>query len=228
MNLHLPFRDLLKPSLMRIAAILLSAKLKTVMDSSQHSITELLVRVKEAYGAERLIKVSNTYALEPSRFHDLNNEIKDLMLRMTKVSSLAPPPLTPLIGMSGVAIVLTAAMYQTQAGLITMGDFVTFLAALLIIMPPLKHLAGLGDVSDEAVWAALDSEAESVLKRAVETLTRGKTVFTVAHRYSTIEHADLIVAMENGEIRETGSADELLGRDDGLYHRLHAMQGSAL
>ena len=65
MNLHLPFRDLLKPSLMRIAAILLSAKLKTVMDSSQHSITELLVRVKEAYGAERLIKVSNTYALEP-------------------------------------------------------------------------------------------------------------------------------------------------------------------
>lgn len=91
MNLHLPFRDLLKPSLMRIAAILLSAKLKTVMDSSQHSITELLVRVKEAYGAERLIKVSNTYALEPSRFHDLNNEIKDLMLRMTKVSSLAPP-----------------------------------------------------------------------------------------------------------------------------------------
>lgn len=91
MNLRLPFRDLLKPSLMRIAAILLSAKLKTVMDSSQHSITELLVRVKEAYGAERLIKVSNTYALEPSRFHDLNNEIKDLMLRMTKVSSLAPP-----------------------------------------------------------------------------------------------------------------------------------------
>ena len=144
----------------------ISTKLKTVMGSSQHSIAELLVRVKEAYGAERLIKVSNTYALEASRFNDLNNEIKDLMLRMTKVSSLGTP-LTQLLGMTGVAVVLTAAMYQTQAGLITMGDFVTFLAALLLIMPPLKHLAGLNasfvmmSVAAESLCQTLDTRREA-------------------------------------------------------------------
>ena len=57
-------------------------------------------------------------------------------------------------------------MYQTQAGLLTIGEFVTFLAALLLIMPPLRHLAGLNasfvmmTVAAESLFATLDLQEE--------------------------------------------------------------------
>lgn len=135
------------------------------MSSSQANIAELLVRVKEAYGAERLVKISNAYEQETSRFARLNADIKDLMIRMTKASSLGTP-LTQLLCMTGIAVVLTIAMYQTQAGLLTIGEFVTFLAALLLIMPPLRHLAGLNasfvmmTVAAESLFATLDLQEE--------------------------------------------------------------------
>ena len=143
----------------------ISAKMKKVMSSSQANIAELLVRVKEAYGAERLVKISNAYEQETSRFARLNADIKDLMIRMTKASSLGTP-LTQLLCMTGIAVVLTIAMYQTQAGLLTIGEFVTFLAALLLIMPPLRHLAGLNasfvmmTVAAESLFATLDLQEE--------------------------------------------------------------------
>lgn len=143
----------------------ISVKMKKVMSSSQANIAELLVRVKEAYGAERLVKISNAYEQETSRFARLNADIKDLMIRMTKASSLGTP-LTQLLCMTGIAVVLTIAMYQTQAGLLTIGEFVTFLAALLLIMPPLRHLAGLNasfvmmTVAAESLFATLDLHEE--------------------------------------------------------------------
>ena len=158
----------------------ISARMKTVMSSSQANIAELLVRVREAYGAERLIKISNAYGAETSRFEKLNAEIKDLMIRMTKASSLGTP-LTQLLCMAAVAVVLTAAMYQTQAGLLTVGEFVTFLAALLLIMPPLRHLAGLNAsfvmmaVAAESLFSTLDlkeerDEGTKVLGRNIENI----------------------------------------------------------
>ncbi|WP_295477567.1 lipid A export permease/ATP-binding protein MsbA [uncultured Sutterella sp.] len=171
----------------------ISRRLKTVMGSSQHSIAEVLVRVKEAYEAERVIKVANTYDEEVSRFNALNVRLRDLAVRMTKVSSLGTP-LTQLFGMSGVAVVLTAAMYQTQAGLITMGDFVTFLAALLLIMPPLRHLAGLNatfvmmNVAAESIFNTLDTPLERDEGKTVLGRVRGEVqIEDVSLRYPNAE-----------------------------------------
>ena len=398
----------------------ISRRMRVIVKNSQANLAQVISRVQETYGAEKLVKVSNAYAFEDARFAEVNARMGRLALKTIKTQSMSTP-LTQMLVMTAVAFVVGAALFEAQQGLLTFGEFITFLSAMLLLQQPIQALSGLngtfaamsvaaksifetldaerekdegtvvierakgdvsfehvwlkypgqsgwalqdvnltvkpgehvalvgqsgsgktsivnliprfweptegritldghdirdltleslrrqisivsqdvvlfdatirenlvyglGDVSDEAVWAALDaaalkdfvaslpdglnarvgegggllsggqkqrlsiarallkdapvlildeatsaldSEAESVVKRAVETLTRGKTVFTVAHRYSTIEHADLIVAMENGEIRETGSADELLSREDGLYRRLHAMQGSA-
>ena len=70
------------------------------MASSQQSIATLLARVKESYESDRLIKISGTYDFELSRFHDINQFVRDLVLRITKISSLGDP-LTQLIGMAG-------------------------------------------------------------------------------------------------------------------------------
>jgi len=77
-------------------------------------------------------------------------------------------------------------------------------------------------VLDEAT-SSVDAEAEAQIQRAIEELMAGRTSLVVAHRLSTILHADEILVMHHGEIRERGSHRELLAQR-GLYERLYQLQ----
>jgi ATP-binding cassette subfamily B protein len=77
-------------------------------------------------------------------------------------------------------------------------------------------------VLDEAT-SALDTRSEHLIQQALARLVRGRTVFIVAHRLSTIRGADRIVVLDGGEIREIGSHAELLA-SGGLYAGLQAAQ----
>ncbi|HYG58019.1 MAG TPA: ABC transporter ATP-binding protein [Symbiobacteriaceae bacterium] len=77
-------------------------------------------------------------------------------------------------------------------------------------------------VLDEAT-ASIDSETEAVIQRALRTLTAGRTTFIVAHRLSTIQHADHIIVLHKGKIREKGTHGELLALQ-GLYYKLWRLQ----
>lgn len=77
-------------------------------------------------------------------------------------------------------------------------------------------------VLDEAT-ANIDTETESLITQALEKLMEGRTTIMVAHRLSTIQHADKIIVMHKGEIRESGSHQELLKRD-GMYKKLYDLQ----
>ena len=67
-------------------------------------------------------------------------------------------------------------------------------------------------ILDEAT-SSLDSESEKLVQGALDNLMEGKTIFVIAHRLSTIRHADLIVVLKSGRIVETGTHDELIGRE---------------
>ncbi|HEX7235657.1 MAG TPA: ATP-binding cassette domain-containing protein, partial [Gammaproteobacteria bacterium] len=75
---------------------------------------------------------------------------------------------------------------------------------------------------DEAT-SALDTESERKVQAALAGLMRGRTTLVVAHRLSTVEHADLIVAMRAGSIVETGTHAALKARG-GYYASLYNMQ----
>ncbi len=77
-------------------------------------------------------------------------------------------------------------------------------------------------VLDEAT-SSVDTETEELVQTALETLMDGRSALVVAHRLSTIQHADQILVMHKGAIRERGTHQELLALD-GLYRRLYELQ----
>jgi subfamily B ATP-binding cassette protein MsbA len=89
------------------------------------------------------------------------------------------------------------------------------IARALLRNPPLLLL-------DEAT-SALDTESERLVQDALERLMRDRTVLVIAHRLSTVQHADRIVVLEHGRIAASGSHAELM-ESGGLYRRLYDLQ----
>ncbi|MFM7078938.1 MAG: ATP-binding cassette domain-containing protein, partial [Bacteroidota bacterium] len=79
-------------------------------------------------------------------------------------------------------------------------------------------------VLDEAT-SSIDSESESMIIKATEELTRGRTSIVIAHRLATVRHSDLIFVLDKGVICERGTHDELLAQN-GAYHKLYKIQFS--
>ncbi|RXG22593.1 ABC transporter ATP-binding protein [Leeuwenhoekiella aequorea] len=77
-------------------------------------------------------------------------------------------------------------------------------------------------ILDEAT-SNLDTESEALIQKSLATLTKGRTTFVIAHRLSTIRKADQILVIENGQIAERGTHDELIA-SEGRYHNLFTYQ----
>ncbi len=78
-------------------------------------------------------------------------------------------------------------------------------------------------ILDEAT-SALDNESEAIVQRAMDNLMQNRTVFIIAHRLSTIKNADRIAVINEGELVELGSHEELVKIEDGQYKHLYEMQ----
>ncbi|HHC8727659.1 TPA: SAV1866 family putative multidrug efflux ABC transporter [Staphylococcus aureus] len=89
------------------------------------------------------------------------------------------------------------------------------IARIFLNNPPILIL-------DEAT-SALDLESESIIQEALDVLSKDRTTLIVAHRLSTITHADKIVVIENGHIVETGTHHELIAKQ-GAYEHLYSIQ----
>jgi len=77
-------------------------------------------------------------------------------------------------------------------------------------------------ILDEAT-SSLDTESEYLVQKAIDKLMTDRTVLVIAHRLTTVENADFIIAMENGKVVETGAHQDLL-KQDGIYTRLYNKQ----
>ncbi len=78
-------------------------------------------------------------------------------------------------------------------------------------------------ILDEAT-SSVDSETEYLVTQATKVLMGGRTSMIVAHRLSTIQHADIILVMHKGTIREMGNHRELMRKEDGIYRKLYEIQ----
>jgi subfamily B ATP-binding cassette protein MsbA len=81
-------------------------------------------------------------------------------------------------------------------------------------------------ILDEAT-SSLDSQSEALIQKALQQVMANRTSFVIAHRLSTIVNADLIVVLDEGEIVEMGTHEELLVKEHGFYKELYEEQHAA-
>lgn len=144
-----------------LAAIILKKvrrKIRRVVADSQAAIADTLTCVQEAYEAQRLVKVSDTYSVEEARFEKINAQIRRTGLKRLKLNALGTP-ITQVVAMLGVAIVVAVALIQAKEGNLTIGEFITFLSALLFLIQPFKNLADLN-----ATFTAVSVAGKSIFE----------------------------------------------------------------
>lgn len=143
----------------------ISRRIRKIVRESQETLGKMISRVQETYEAERLVKVSNTYDFEEKRFAEVNEHIFKLTLKNIKMTAVTTPVMQ-MLTMVAIACVVGMALYEAQKGLLTIGEFITFLSALLLMKAPIQHLSGLNgtfasiSVAAKSIFDTIDAERE--------------------------------------------------------------------
>ncbi len=155
----------------------------------QKSLAELTSVVQEGYKGQRMVKIYDAYQYEQQRFMAANGLLRKLSLRM-KVVSGAGTPMTHFVSMCAVSIVVVVALLQSQHGVLTLGEFITFLSALLLLLTPIRHLSSLNGatsrvrVAAESIFEMLDEFEEQDPGKTELKEIRGDVRFErVSHQY---------------------------------------------
>ena len=82
-------------------------------------------------------------------------------------------------------------------------------------------------ILDEAT-AAMDTETERKIQKALTELVKGKTTIMIAHRLSTLRDADKLIVISGGKVAESGTHEELMAKEGGVYQKLYGLQIEAL
>ncbi|WP_410101978.1 ABC transporter transmembrane domain-containing protein [Sutterella wadsworthensis] len=144
----------------------ISRRMRMIVKRSQEALAAMISRVQESYGAARIVKVAGTYDFEDERFAQINGRIRSLAMKTIQTQSLSTP-LTQMLTMVAIAFVVGAALFQAQQGLLTFGEFITFLAAMLLLRTPIQALSGLNgtfaamSTAAKSIFDMLDAELES-------------------------------------------------------------------
>ena len=163
----------------------ISQRTKRIVKASQAAIAGILSRVQESYKAERLVKISDTYDFEMDRFRPINQKIRRTELKRQIMQGLGTP-VTQVITMSGVAVVVAYALFEAQAGRLTIGEFITFLSAMMLLMSPLQHLAGLN-----GTFASISVAAKSIFDTMDEAVEEDKGTVELKNVQGAIEFKDV-------------------------------------
>ena len=150
-----------------LAAITLafSRRMRTLSRRALSATGEMTRIVEEVIFGNRIIKIFQGREYEQKRFFKASSRYRGQVMRLMIAQGLQTP-LSQLVAAIGVATVITVALVQSRAGAATIGDFVSFITAMLMMMGPLKHLADInvqlqrGMASAEAVFQLIDEKSE--------------------------------------------------------------------
>ncbi|OWY28938.1 lipid A export permease/ATP-binding protein MsbA [Herbaspirillum robiniae] len=165
--------------LLAIVVRFTSRNLKKLNQDSLRVNAELTQVIEESTRAQQVIKIFGGQEFEKRRFHENSENLRRYTMRMTKTFS-STVPITQFMTASAVAIVIVMALIQSGNGQITVGGFVSFITAMLMLLTPLKQLAEVngplqrGMAAAEAVFNLIDMPTERTGGRALEKRAAGK------------------------------------------------------
>jgi subfamily B ATP-binding cassette protein MsbA len=175
-----------------------SRRLRRLNLENQAMLGEMTRAVQEAHEGQRVVKVYDGAGYEHERFLGINEKLRGFAMRM-QVAWSAATPIAQVLGAVGVAIVMTVALWQAKSTQMTPGDFATFLAAALLLLPALRHLAALNGplarmaAASESVFKMIDTPPEADAgTRDIGRATGAVEFRRVTFRYPAAE-ADALV-----------------------------------
>jgi subfamily B ATP-binding cassette protein MsbA len=149
-----------------IALRAFSRRLRRLNLENQAMLGEMTRAIQEAHEGQRVVKVYEGAEYENRRFLQINDKLRGFAMRM-QVAWSAATPIAQVLGAVGVAIVMTVALWQAQNTKASPGEFVTFLAAALLLLPALRHLSSLNGplarmaAASESVFRLIDTAPEA-------------------------------------------------------------------
>jgi len=170
-----------------------SGRLRKASRAAQVSTANMVQVLQETAHCERVIKVFGGESQEAARFHRTNDEVRRQNMRQA-VAAAATNPIVQMFAATAVAVVIYVAQVQSASGQITVGSFVSFITALLMLLSPLRHLADVnaplqrGLAAAESVFQLLDEAIERDEGKIDAGRVAGHLVFSdVSFRYPGAE-----------------------------------------
>jgi ATP-binding cassette, subfamily B, bacterial MsbA len=168
-----------------------SKRMRGVSRNYLSAVGDMTKNVEEAISGNRVIKVYGGEKYETSRFELVNSRLRGQVMRYAVAAGLQTP-ISQFIAAIGVSVVVTIALMQTRAGDATIGDFVSFITAMLLMFSPLKHLAEVnsnlqkGLAAAEGVFALIDEHSEKDSGKKTVERVKGEISFdSVSIQYPT-------------------------------------------
>ena len=162
-------------------------RLKNIIASSQQSIGTLNNVVNETHQGHRVVKLFGGQKQAASRFNEINNTIVRLGKKITQATA-ARSPFSELIASFALAIVIFIALWQSQQGYTTIGEFMAFIVAMLQMLGPIKNLANIS-IPMQTMFLAADSVCQ-FLDTEPENDTGTQTLKNVSGRLK-FDHIDV-------------------------------------
>lgn len=154
----------LAPILIAIT-LFLSRRMRRVSRAAIQATGQLTRSVEQTVAGQRIVKLFQAHDFERQRFNELNRDYRAQGMRVVIAQALQAP-LSQLVVAVGVAVVVTIALLQSRAGTASLGDFVSFITAMLLLLNPIRHLADINAqlqralASAEAVFSMIDEKSE--------------------------------------------------------------------
>jgi subfamily B ATP-binding cassette protein MsbA len=168
--------------LLAVLSMHFSKRMRDISGKFMSASGDMTATIGECIAANRVIKIFGGEAHEAKRFDVINARYRGQAMRLAIAQSLQSP-LTQLIAAVGVAVVLTIALVQSRAGAATVGDFVSFITAMLMMFGPLRHLTDVnsqiqrGLVAAESVLSFIDEQNEVDLGQQAIARSQGEIYF---------------------------------------------------
>ncbi|MCE1242928.1 lipid A export permease/ATP-binding protein MsbA [Oryzomicrobium sp.] len=185
-----------------------SGRLRRAGRDSQRGMAHMIQILQESALCNRVIKIFGGEPQELERFTAANQALRRYNMR-ANVAAAATTPITQLFAAIAVSVVVFVALKQSDSGHTTVGSFVSFITAMLMLLAPLKHLADVnaplqrGLAAAESVFALLDEAEEQDEGTAAPAAVDGRIDFRhVTFRYPGAERdalQDVTLAVERGQ-----------------------------